>query len=451
MNWKKILLLALVLAALGAVIFLVERGGTGEKEGEGTLLDLAAEAVDRIELRNAEGEFAFVRRDAQWRMEKPLAVKADKAALEGILDNFSRLRYDRLVAEGDADLKTFGLDRPAVELRLLGGGKPLAAVLLGIRNSMDESSYAMLANGARVVAVAGYKRDGLDKGVFAFRDKKFLAVDPAAVTALEFRRDGAAVALAKKDGDWVLEKPVYSLASGAQVNDLLSAASLLEATSFAPAAGAAERSAFGLDKPLLTAEFRQGPQALKLAIGKSGDAYFAQAGDSDEVCGIAADFAGKFDADPATWRETRVARFFAYDVRGLRFAKGDLRFTLRRNGEGEWAFQPTLAGKKPDRGKVEALLNALTGLEATGFLDQPRPLPATAARLTIETEDTADPQKRQKHILEIAPGANGAALARDPALPYGFTVPGDILEKLPARIEDLLASQAAPENAEAKK
>jgi len=450
-NWKKILLLALVLAALSALIFLVERSGTGEKEGEGTLLDLAAGAVDRIELRNAEGEFAFVRRDTQWRMEKPLAVKADKAALEGILDNFTRLRYDRLVAEAGADLKTFGLDRPAVELKLLGGGKPLATVLLGIRNTMDESSYAKLANDARVVAVAGYKRDGLDKGVFAFRDKKFLAVDPAAVTALEFRRDGATIALAKKEGDWVLEKPLYSLASGTQVSDLLSAASLLEATSFAPAAGEAERSAFGLDKPLLAAEFRQGPQALKLSIGRRGDAYFAQAGDSDEACGINADFAGKFDADPAAWREKRVARFFAYDVRELRYEKGGLRFTVRRDGEGEWAFQPPLAGKKPDRGKVEALLNALAELEAAGFLDQPQPLPVDAARLEIEAEDAADPQKRQKYILEIAADAHGAVVARDPALPYGFSVASAILDKLPRRIEDLLAPAAAPTAAEAKK
>lgn len=446
MNWKKILALALVLAALAAAILLVERKGKGGQEGEGTLLDLAAETVERIELRNAEGEFAFARRDSGWSLEKPLAAKADPVALEGILDNFARLRYDRLVAGEGADLKNFGLDKPAIELKLLAKGRAAAVVRLGIRNTMDESSYAMLAGDPRVVAVAGYKRDGLEKGVFSFRDKKFFAIDSAAVTALEFRRNDAVVSLAKKGDSWFLQKPLYSLASGAQVSDLLSAASLLEATSFVPQAEAADRAAFGLDKPLLTAEFRLGDDARQIAIGRRDESYFAQSGAGGEICGIAADFAGKFAADPAFWRETRLARFFAYDVRELRCEQGDFRFAVRKSDAGEWGFLPPQAGQKPDQGKIEALLNALTELEAVSFQDRPQPLPAGAARLAIKVDDPADPQKTKEFRLEIAADAAGAALARDPDLPYGFAIAGGILAKLPARIEDVaVAAAAAPQ------
>ena len=376
-----------------------------------------------------------------------MAARADKVALESLLDNFSRLKYDRLVAKGGGDLKAFGLDKPEIELTLFRKGQPAATVALGIKNSLDDSSYAKLAEDGRVVAIAAYKRQDLEKGLLAFRDKKFFIFDPMAITSLEYRYAGTDISLKKKDGRWFLEKPFYSLAKESRVDELLSAISLLEATSFTPAEGAEKQAAFGLDKPLLTADFRTLSGGLRrLAVGRHGEAHYARADDSSEVCGISGDFAEKFTSAATTWRENKVARFLAYDAREISFQQGALRFTVRKDKAGEWDFLPSLPGKKPDGDKINSLLTAMANLEAADFIDAPGVLPVVATRLVITTEDQVDPERHDQTVLEFGAAQGETVIARDPSLPYSFRVQREILEKLPAKIEDIVAAPSPQEN-----
>ncbi len=444
MNWKKILALALLLAVLAMAIVYLERKEKGRQASEGILFAIAADAIDRIELRNPEGDFVFTRREPLWQMEKPLAAKADKVALESILDHFSRLQYDRLVAEEAGDLKAFGLDTPGIELKLFAKGQPAATIALGVKNTLDDSSYAKLAGDGRVVSIAAFKRQDLEKGLLAFRDKKFFALDPLAVTSLEFRIGNAAVSLAKKDDRWFLEKPFFSLARESRISELLAAASQLEATSFAPAGEAGERAAFGLDTPLLTAEFHTPSGSRRIAVGRQGESHFALVDGSSEACGISGDFAGKFAADAVAWRENKVARFFAYDAREISFQQGAFRFALRKDEAGNWDFLPPRPGMKPDGEKVDSLLTVLSGLEATDFYDEPGALPVVAARVVIRTEDQVDPEQRRETVLEFGAAAGETVIVRDPSLPYSYRVRRETIEKLPAKIEDIAAAPPPP-------
>jgi len=444
-NWKKILALALLLAVLLAAIVYLDRKERGRQASEGMLLDIAADSIDRIELRNSEGAFVFSRRDTLWQMEKPLAAKADKVALESILDHFSRLQYDRLVAENTGDLKAFGLDTPGIELKLSAKGQLAATVALGVKNTLDDSSYAKLAGDGRVVSIAAYKRQDLEKDLLAFRDKKFFVIDPMAVNALEFRSGDAAVSLAKKDDRWVMEKPLFSLARESRISELLSATSQLEAASFAPAGDAGERAAFGLDRPLLTAEFGTPSGPRRITVGRQGESYYALAEGSSEACGISGDFVEKFVADAGTWRESKVARFFAYDAREISFQQGAFRFALRKDEAGNWDFLPPRPGMKPDGEKVDSLLTVLSGLEAAGFIDDPSAVPVAAARVVIQTEDQAEPEKHGETVLEFGVAAGETVVVRDPSLPYSYRVPRETMEKLPARIEDIVAEPSPPQ------
>jgi hypothetical protein len=441
-NWKKILALALFLAALGVVISHVNRRETGRLAVEGTLLDIPADAIDKVVLRNSGGLFVFSRRDTLWRMEKPLATKADKVALESILDNFCLLKYDRLVAEDGRDLKSFGLDRPGIELQLFARNRPAVSIRLGMKNNLDDSSYATLASGGKVVTIAAYKRNDLEKDLFAFRDKKFLPVDPMAVSALDYRCGENVVALAKKDGRWFLQKPVYAMANDARISDILASASTLEALSFVPAAAADVRRGVGLDKPLLRAEFRSNGVSQRIAVGKKGEEYFAWVEGADEICGIGKDFPDKFVSDAAALREKKVALFYAYDVRELSFRQGTFQFGARKDAVGNWEFDRPGTGKKPGPEKIDALLTALAGLEAVEFIDAPLAMPAVATRIVLKTDDPADPGKQGEIIMEFSAVAGETVIARNPALPYAFKVGKEILGKFPGKIEDI-AGEAA--------
>ena len=440
MNWKKILALSLFLAVLAAAIVWVNRNEKLRPAAAGTLLDIPGDAVEKIELRHKGGRFVFSRRDTLWHLEEPLAAKADKVALESILDNFCQLKYDRLVAEDGRDLKTFGLDDPEIELKLFSRNRPTVAVLLGVKNSLDDSSYAKLANGNQVVSLAAYKRNDLEKDLFAFRDKKFLDVDAMSVNALDLRYGESRFVLARKDDRWFLEKPVYSLASAAKVDDLLAAASTLEALSFAPAAAGDE---FGLAAPLLTADFRGSAGSRRIAVGKKGERFFARVEGAAEVCGIDAGFLEKFAGDASAWREKKVARFYAYDVRDLSYRRGSFQFTVRKDAAGTWQFASPLPGKQLDTEKVDALLTALADLEAGEFIDAPLPLPVAATRVVLKTQDQVDPGKQSEIVMEFHAGAGEMVIARNPALPYAFKVDRGILEQFPGKLEDIIREIAA--------
>ncbi len=439
MSWKKILPLLLLLALLAVAILYVDRSAKGKPAVEGTLIDMPADSVARIEIRNPEGRFVFSRRDGRWYLEEPLAAKADKVALESILDNFCALKYDRLVAENARGLKDFGLDAPEIELKLVarGAARPAATLLLGTKNGLDDSSYAMLAAGGKVVSIAAYKRNDLEKGLFAFRDKKFLAIDVSAVSAMEYSSGGKTLAFVKKNDQWLLDKPVYSLAQEARVNDILNASATVEALSFIAAPDAAARGGFGLGRPLLRAEFRSPGSARRITVGKKGERFYAWVEGAGEICEIAKDFPDKFSGDASLFRERKVARFYAFDVRELAFRRGAFSFTVRKNAAGDWEFTGPASGKKPGIDKVERLLSALAGCEAREFIDRPLRLPGFTTRASLKIEDPADPEKRSAVTLEFSEAQGGSVVARNPALPYGFRVDKEILEKLPGRIEDI--------------
>jgi hypothetical protein len=437
MSWKKILALALLLAVLVIAIVYVDQRAKGRLAVEGILLDIPAASVEKIELRNLDGRFVFSRRDMQWNLLEPLAAKADKVALESILDDFCQLKYDRLVAENARDLKDFGLDKPEIELKLFTDDKQVHAILLGVKNSLDDSSYAKLSPGGKVVSIAAYKRNDLEKGLFAFRDKKFLEIDTMAVTDLGYRLGNMVFSFAKKGEQWFLEKPVYSLVQEGKVSDILASASLLEALSFAPAADADARRGFGLEKPLLTAEFRSSSGSRKITVGKKGEKSYAWIEGTSEICEISKDFLEKFSSDAVFFREKKVARFYAFDVRELAFQKGTFNFSARKNTAGAWEFSKPGAGKKPSAEKINRLLTALADCEAREFIDGARALPVFTSRVTLKTEDPADPEKLSAIIMEFAAAEGETVIARNPALPYSFKVGKEILAKLPGKMDDI--------------
>jgi len=449
MSWKKILALSLVLAALVAAIVLVNRLEKGKKAAEGTLLDTPAASIEKIELRNKNGRFVFSRRDTLWYLDEPLAAKADKVALEGILDNFCRLKYDRLVEEDARALKDFGLDKPEIELRLITKGAPGQSILLGMKNGLDDSSYAKLAAGNKVVSIAAYKRNELEKDLFAFRDKKFLEIDTTAVIALEYRHENSLFAFSKVGEQWFMQKPLYSLAQAGRISDILSGASLLEALSFAGTASADKRRELGLENPLLTAEFRSATGSRKVVVGRKGERYYALADGTAEICEVGKDFPDKFSNDPASFREKKVASFYAFDVRELKFRRGNFNFEIRKNSAGAWEFAKPFAGKRPSEEKIGSLLTALADCEAKEFIDGPKPLPEFAVQVALKTEDPADPKKTSGIVMEFSAASGETVIARNPSLPYCFRIGKEILEKFPGKIEDI--SEEMPKTAETGK
>jgi hypothetical protein len=439
MSWKKIIALLLFLMVLVAAIVTINQREKRKQAVEGILLDFPAAQIEKIELRQNDKRFVFSLQDTVWRLEEPMAAKADKVALESILDNFCPLKYDRLVAEAAGDLKNFGLDKPEIELKLFAKDKtrPVHIILLGMKNNLDSSSYAKLAAGSKVVSIAAYKRGALEKDLFAFRDKRFLELDNLAVTAMTWQYENSVFNFNKKDEQWFMDRPIFSLAQEAKVSEILSAASMLEAKSFAGAVSAASNREFGLEKPLLTVEFRSAAGSKKIMIAKKGEKVYALADGFKEICEIEKDFLDKFSSDAQSFREKKIALFYSFDIRELKFKQGTFSFEIRKNSDNTWKFIKPSAGETPSEEKISRLLTSLADCEAREFVDGARTLPEFVTRIDMKAENSENPGQPSSIVMEFGAVEGETVMARNPALAYCFKVGKEILQKLPQKMADI--------------
>ena len=396
MNWKKILALAFFLAAARRGDRLGRAAGKRQRPAaEGTLLDIPGGAVERIELRNGSGRFVFIRRDTLWYLEQPLAARADKVALESILDNFCQLKYDRLVAEESRDLKTFGLDEPGIELKLFAAGKPAATVLLGVKNSLDDSSYAKLATGGKVVSLAAYKRNDLEKDLFAFRDKKFLEIDTMAVSALDFRCGENRLGPGQERRALVPGKA--RLFPGQRRQGRRSPRCRLDAGS--PVVRSGRRRAAAV-RPRQAAAHGRVPRQRRLAPAR---------GREKRRAGFRPGRRRRRDirpSPPVSWKSSPATLppgakkkwpcSTPMTSASFRSARGLSSSRCARMPPATGGSRRPLPGRRPGAEKIDALLTALADLEAGEFIDAPGALPAVATRIVLKTEDPADPGQSRR-------------------------------------------------------
>jgi hypothetical protein len=439
MSWKKIVILGLVLLVLITAIFIVNRKEIGKEGAEGILLDFPAASVEKIELRQKDMKFVFARKGLLWYLQEPLAAKADKVVLESILDDFCPLKYDRLVEENARDLKNYGLDKPEIELKLFAKDMvaPSHTILLGMKNNLDSSSYAKLADGDKVVLLAAYKRNNLEKNLFAFRDKKILEFDSLAVASINYHYENSDFVFYKKGDQWFMDKPIFSLAQEAKVSGILSAASLLEAQAFVGAVNADSCREFNLKKPILKVEFKSASGSKKIAVGKKGDQYFAQADGFAEICEIDKDFCEKFSLDSAAFREKKIASFYAFDVRELQFQSGPFGFAIKKNIANAWELlNPPLKIKLSEE-KISQLLTALADCEAREFVDNPQGTPEFGIAIKLQVENPQNPGQLKNMEIDFASAKKDTVCVRNPSLPYWFKVDKEIMGKLPKRIADI--------------
>ena len=401
MNWRKILALAFFLAALAVAIAWVSRREKQRPVAGEMLLDIPADAVERIELRNANGRFVFFRRDTLWHLEEPLATRADKVALESILDNFCQLKYDRLVAEDSRDLQAFGLDDPEIELKLFAAGRPAAAVLLGVKNGLDDSSYARLAKRQQGGQPRRLQAQRPGKGPVRLPrqeipgDRRHGRQRPGSPLREKPPHPGQRRTTA---GSWKRPSIPWPAPPGSTISSL-PPRPWKPCRSPRPATETGSASTSRCSWPSSAAA----PARAASRSGKKANNIFARVEGAAEICAIPARLPGKIRR-----RRLRLARKKGGPVLRLRrprvFLAPGLFAVHRTQGcRRQLAVRAGLPGKRPGAEKVDALLTALADLEAGEFIDAPGRLARPRGPPRMLTQDPADPGKHSKIVMEFQP------------------------------------------------
>jgi Domain of unknown function (DUF4340) len=237
------------------------------------------EKVDRIAIDAGGKGLELAKTGNDWNITKPLTTASDFSAVEGLIGRLLSAQMKTIASEAPspADLKKYGLDKPAATVTL-GLASATAALQIGGK-SPDGATYAKDASKPIVMTIDSTLVDELKKGPDDYRRKELFALRAYDATRLELTRGGQTVAFDKikgskpvDDDKWrrAGDKPVD--ADKEKMSVLLAKLESVRATKFVDSTAKT-----GLDSPALTvyAKFEDGKKEERVMFGKSGDTVYA--------------------------------------------------------------------------------------------------------------------------------------------------------------------------------
>ena len=416
-----------------------------------TVLAFAAKDVRGLEVKPAAGTPLAAERkgDDDWQLTAPLAAKADRDQVSGLLEKLRGARIKEFVTDAAPDPKAaagYGLDRPLVLTLWVGEEKSRAAMRLELGRAVPDKKavHARRAGEPTVFLVDEELVKAVPTTAAVLRDKTVLTFDRGKLERLELQSVKGTVAAALEGGVWKLTAPAALRGDESAINQLLARARDLRATGFAAEAGAG-LAAYGLDRPQVRLSLwekdAKEPRVLLLAPGRGTAPAHAT------VTGAGA--APVVTVDPKALDE--LARsvqdlrdhamfppFDTRDVTRVEIRRGDTPLTLERTGEDDWRLTAPKSGKA--RGaRAGDVVWTLRNLKWRMLVAEDGWDPAKYGLATPVTTITLS-SKDGKVVAALAVGRTegGDVYARVSGQPALYAVETRSLGEIPKSADDLL-------------
>lgn len=390
----------IVFGALLAFIFLSDIREKGKPEAADKLVDLSSEDVEKIILETEEGSITFARNDKDdWLITDPLEAKADKYEVDRIAGDFSALEIDRVVEEEPADLEKYGIPHREISLFFKDKEAPVR-IFVGMENPLDKKFFAKRDDETKVVLIGTQFKSLFEKKLFDFREKKIFQFETDEVKKIALRSGDIQWEAEKTEENWMLTKPVKSLAEKSQITSLLSSLSDLKATEFiSEAKKEAETAEYALDKPEneVILELPLENQEVTFYINKKEDKVYATTSLSSKIVEVDDTIIEILSKEPGELRDKEVAEFYSWEAKKVRVEKGGLTIAAVKDEDGNWHFDKEDVDEA-DKEKIESLVRKIENLEAEDFIDPPLKLgdyglDSPQTKITISVKDGEDKTK----------------------------------------------------------
>jgi uncharacterized protein DUF4340 len=260
-----------------------------------TVLKFERDKVDGLEVKAGDKTLQVTKDNTEWKMTKPLQVRADYGTVEGLLGRLQSAAMKSIATEtaSPADLKKYGLDKPSatVDVKM---GSARATLLLGSKAETN-TVYARDASKGSVVTIDSALLDELKKTPDDYRRKDVFEFRSYNVNRVEFTRNAETVAFEKVKSDgkdaaetWRRVSPNPADADKDKMDSLLNRVSNMRASSFVDSSAKT-----GLNSPAMTvvAKFDEGKKEERVTFGKvDNDVYAARPGEPGAAKVDATDF-----------------------------------------------------------------------------------------------------------------------------------------------------------------
>ncbi len=191
--------------------------------------------------------------DKVWRIAQPLVARADQGKVDGLLDKRHGLQAESFATDKPADLTTYGLDQPQLELTVYTTEHEGAVTVQFGGAVKDDATkvYCKRKGSDTVLTIRSDALKDFSAPVNDLRDKKLtdFNADDARQIAISFASQP--IRLAKEKDDWKLTEPETIAAENNEVSNLLTSLAGLEVKEFV-ADVVTDLAKYGLDRPYYT-------------------------------------------------------------------------------------------------------------------------------------------------------------------------------------------------------
>jgi hypothetical protein len=303
---------------------------------------------DRIKSRSAAGAFEIElgATNGLWSIVWPLPSRADNAKVAALLAGLDQSRVARFVSENPADLDSFGLQSPRLDIWFATGTNYRSGLVVGSSpTNAPGFTYVRRAESSSVFLVAKTNIEPWSVSLTDLRDRHIVDLASNEVSLVEFSAQDVCRVRRESNGQWNMLSPSQFRADPEIIELILS---LLDHSEVVfEKAVVTDLAAYGLTAPAFRVALWRDPAAradsliARVEFGAAkNDRVFVRRSDESAVNSISIEEAMRLPRISWQLRDRRMWNFPAADVLNITITQKGQKLRLVHGGTNDWAVAP---------------------------------------------------------------------------------------------------------------
>jgi hypothetical protein len=366
---RSTLILLVVAAVVGVAVYFVEikPGKPRDEKADESKPAFAfkREDIASISITRAGETVTVEDKDGKWTISQPVTAQANQSAVDSLVTSLTSAKIERTLSPSAEEIKSFGLEEPAVTVEIELKGSKSEKLKLGANDFSGLSAYARIGDSSEVALVPASVLTSADKSLDDLRDKSILGASQFDFKSIALTNEHGQISLTKEGGGWALKKPIEAGVDESAIDSFLREVTSAEAEEFI-SQGATDLVKYGLDKPrvTLTAQLNDGSEKT-LSIGVKDDSHYAKASTRPEVVKVSSALYEKLNIKSSELRNKEIFKLDSDNISKIEIKNPNLRLVAEKSGD-KWMIRepsdkkdkeaPTFKVVNPFETKAEEIL-----------------------------------------------------------------------------------------------
>lgn len=410
---------------------------TAEEQNSKKLVQFSRDDIQEMDITHGtDSPFKLKRSGNDWILTAPIEDTADAGVINSLLTTLTSSEEERVVDEEPKNLEVFGLEKPALTIRVAKDASSSQDILVGSQTQVGFSVYVRTSSSKQVFKTNRALLSSFQKNLFELRNKNLVPLKKGELTEVEIHNSSSPILVHRNSKDqWVLGSdggPADTTEWGKILN------ALIDLKAIAVASEKAELASYRLDKPILKVWLSEGPEKAKLGLffSKVKDKVFAKRDDKPLIYEVDNRILKELSKDASLLKDSHLVTFNRFAVNRIKLTRGAQVVEIKKDGP-TWTFVGADNNPQLDPGKLEKFLTTLQDAKASAFTS--KKLGATPA-VMIELFETKEGKEVSVARVNLIQQKTGEAMGTSDHLNGAWTIGEMTFKQLNLTQDDFIES-----------